>query len=374
MEKKLKFIEINYHFHQEFTTPDAVITKHLPSNLFAEELSKTASVTLIKHLAYEGVCQRRAVHYRFFRRANNFWQIPFSTHRLIKKENPDIILAQGFIYPLQVMALRLAAGKNCKIVLQHRAEIPFRRKKIFQQWADKFVTAYFFTAIEQADEWISAGVINDKNKCFEIPAASTRFSKKDKFFCRGKLGISNEVMFLWAGRLNINKDPLTVLTAFEKYILFDPGAKLYMIYQEDNLLNGMTEKIKASDGLRNNVILTGKVVHEEMELWYSAADYIISASHREGGSYVLMEAMACGCVPIVTTIPASMKMIENGKAGYLFEPGNANALYEVLLSLNKEDHEKLSGSARALFEQEMSPEAIVKKMNQAFGQLKGEEL
>ncbi|MBN8675681.1 MAG: glycosyltransferase family 4 protein [Chitinophagales bacterium] len=369
MEKKLKFIEVNYHFHREFTTPDAVITKHLPSNLFAEELSKTASVTLIKHLAYDGVYHRNEIHYRFFRRRNSFWQIPFSTHRFLRNEKPDIVLVQGFIYPLQVIALRFAVGSNCKIILQHRAEVPFRRKRIFQQWADKFVNAYFFTAMEQADEWIRAGVIKDRNKCFEIPAATTRFSKKNKLFCREKLGMGDDIIFLWAGRLNANKDPLTVLAAFEKYIRSDQGAKLYMIYQEDDMLEMTREKINASTELRNNVMLIGKVAHEEMELWYSAADYIISASHREGGSYVVMEAMACGCVPIVSTIPASIKMIEKGRVGFYFEAGSSDDLYRVLLSLKHEDHETRSAFAAFFFKSEMSAEAIARKMLTVFGNL-----
>jgi glycosyltransferase involved in cell wall biosynthesis len=367
--KKIKFIEINYHFHRELNTPAAVIAKHLPSNLFAEELSKTASVTLIKHLAYEGAYQRNEIHYRFFRGCNSFWKIPFTTHRFLRKEKPDIVLVQGFIYPLQVIALRIAVGSNCKIILQHRAEVPFRRKKIFQQWADKFVNAYFFTAIEQADEWTRAGVIKDGNKCFEIPAATAGFSKKDKFFCRENLGIDNGVMFLWAGRLNANKDPLTVLTAFEKYISSGQSSKLYMIYQEDDMLKEVTERVNASTGLRNNVMLIGKVAHEEMELWYCAADYIISASHREGGSYVLMEAMACGCVPIVTAIPASMKMIENGRAGLYFSTGNSDDLYRVLLSLENEDHEPRSAYAAFFFKSEMSAEAIARKMMTIFGNL-----
>lgn len=370
MEKRLKFIEINYHFHRELNTADAVIAKHQPSNLFAGELSKTLSVTLIKHLAYDGACSRNAVHYRFFRRRNSFWQIPFPTHRFVRKEKPGIVLIQGFIYPLQVIALRLAVGRNCKIILQHRAEVPFRLKKIFQQWADKFVNAYLFTAIEQADEWVRAGIIKDKSRCFEMPAATTRFSKKEKHVCREKLSIGKETIFLWAGRLNANKDPLTVLAAFEKYIHSGRNAKLYMIYQENDMLDWVKDKINTSKSLRDKVVLTGRVTHKEMETWYSAADYLISTSHREGGSYVLMEAMACGCVPVVTAIPASMKMTGNGKAGYFFEPGNSDALYKILVSLKDEEYEKLSESAMILFTEEMSPEAIAKKMNQVFRQLK----
>lgn len=253
--------------------------------------------------------------------------------------------------------------------MQHRADVPFRRKRIFQQWADQFVNAYFFTAIEQVDEWIRAGIIKDKGKCFEIPAATTRFSKKDKFFCRGKLGINSEMVFLWVGRLNTNKDPLTVLVAFEKYISSGQSVKLYMIFQEDDMLKEVTERIDASAELKNNVILIGKVVHDEMEVWYSAADYIISASHREGGSYVLMEAMVCGCVPIVTTIPASMKMIENGRAGCCFEAGNSDDLYRVLLSLKQEDHGTRAEYATTFFKKEMSAAAISQKMLAVFRNL-----
>lgn len=131
MEKKMKFIEINYHFHRELNTPDAVIAKHLPSNLFAEELSKVASVTLIKHLAYDGVYHRNNIRYRFFRRHNNFWQIPFSTHWFINKEKPDVVLIQGFIYPLQVIALRLAVGRNCENHFAAQGRCPFQEKKNF---------------------------------------------------------------------------------------------------------------------------------------------------------------------------------------------------------------------------------------------------
>lgn len=46
--------------------------------------------------------------------------------------------------------------------------------------------------------------------------------------------------------------------------------------------------------------------------------------------YALIEAMACGCIPVVTNIPSFKKITANGSAGFLFEPGNIPSLLQVL--------------------------------------------
>ncbi|MEO7984013.1 MAG: glycosyltransferase, partial [Bacteroidota bacterium] len=109
---------------------------------------------------------------------------------------------------------------------------------------------------------------------------------------------------------------------------------------------------------------------ELLEDWYNAADYFILASHREGGSYALVEAMACGCVPIVSNIPASMKMIEKGKAGFYFQPGNKEQLLERFLSLRPGEHPALSQAAEAVFTEQLSPAAIANKLFGIYQHLK----
>jgi glycosyltransferase involved in cell wall biosynthesis len=327
-------------------------------------------VVLVKHINYNGEQIADGVQYFFSKSQNSFTHIPFATHRYIKKQKPDIALVQGFIFPLQVIALRMKIGRKAIIILQHHGEVPFKRKRIFQKLADKMIDGYLFSSKENALEWINAGVITDKDKCFEMPSASTTFSRLDKTKSKIKLGMKEGFNFLWVGRLNANKDPLTVVAAFEKHVSFNKQARLYMIYQEDDLLELVQQRIKQKHGLDENIILIGKIPHEQLQDWYSAADYFILASHREGGSYALIEAMACGCVPIVSKIPASMKMIESGKAGFYFEPGNKDQLYDILSLLKPGEYPALSQAAEESFKQNMSPKAIADKLYVVYETLK----
>lgn len=362
MQSKMKFIEINYHCHDEFTTPAEVIKKHSASNLFASVLSEKANIILVKHLDYSGNIFSDGISYQFFKRKNQFNQIPFPTHQFIKKVKPDIVLVQGFIFPLQVIFLRMKLGKHPVIMLQHHGEVPLRRKKIFQKIADWCVNAYLFASEGNAKDWLVAGIIRDRKKCYELPPASTTFSKKDKEKSRKQTGMTADLSFLWVGRLNGNKDPITVLRGFEKYFSVQPGASLYMIYSEDDMLDEIKDMIRQTDLLADRVKLIGKVANQELETWYSAADYFVSGSHREGGSYALMEAMACGCVPIVTNIPSAIKTIDAGRVGYYYEPGDSEGLYHVLNSLDSIKQKELSLMAKSHFKQHLSAKAIANRM------------
>ena len=362
MNSRINFLEINYYCHREISDPGKVIAKHLPTNLYLSAMKGVARVVLVKHMNYEGERVVEKMSYLFFKRRNNFWQVPFLTHRAIKKCNPGLVLVQGIIFPLQVIFLRWKLGRNVIVILQHQGEVPYKRKRFFQRWADKSVNGYLFTSLANAQEWIQAGIIKNHQRCFEIPPATTLFSRQDKQAAIHKTGMLGQLNFLWVGRLNANKDPLTVLSAFSVYFSENPTAMLYMVYQEDDMLDVVRQTINQDEHLKSRAILVGKVEHEKLEDWYSAADYIVSASHREGGSYAIMEAMACGCVPIVTAIPAAMKMINYGKAGFYFEAGSATGLYQQLSSLKMEEYGHWSIQAEAHFKQEMSAPAIANKM------------
>ena len=370
MSIKFKFIELNYYYHGEFTTPEEAINRHRPSNLFVLHLTRTADTILIKHLNYSGSHSANGIRYRFFRSRNRFFHIPSETHRFVRDEKPDMVLVQGLIFPLQVIALRKMLGKHCKIVLQHHGEPPFRWKRIFQRIADRYVDAYIFTSIGNAREWLETGVIRDNRKCYEIIPSSTEFSRQDKLLSRQKTGMKGEKIFLWVGRLNENKDPVTVLKGFEKYSRDHPADRLYMIYGEDDILKQVKEIIVNSPILPGRVELIGKTAHPELVHWYSAADYFISGSHHEGGSYALTEAMACGCVPIVTNIPASMKAIDDGEAGYYYEAGNSEALYNVLSGLPLEQPDEMSNRVEKQFAINFSPAAIADKFIAVYQDLK----
>ncbi|MFM8950426.1 MAG: glycosyltransferase, partial [Bacteroidota bacterium] len=44
----------------------------------------------------------------------------------------------------------------------------------------------------------------------------------------------------------------------------------------------------------------------------------------------LMEAMACGCIPVITDLPSNRESVMHGVNGFLFENGNPNDLHHCL--------------------------------------------
>ncbi len=76
---------------------------------------------------------------------------------------------------------------------------------------------------------------------------------------------------------------------------------------------------------------------EQLPALYTACDYVALPSLFEGFPNVLLEAMACGSVPICSTAGAMGDVIENGVHGFLFEAENrrqARAAVTAALALD----------------------------------------
>ena len=64
--------------------------------------------------------------------------------------------------------------------------------------------------------------------------------------------------------------------------------------------------------------------------YYRNADLYISASHSDGTSISLLEAMACGKPVLVSDIPGNLEWVEAGINGWLFPDGNAEILAQAI--------------------------------------------
>jgi glycosyltransferase involved in cell wall biosynthesis len=333
----IKLVDVTYYTHLDYYKPGQVLERHRLVTRYAELLRNKMQITLVKHAGFEGFCENEGLIYHFFKGINKFRFLPVKANRFIAGERPDVVLVQGLGFPLQVIALRLRCGSKVKIIVQHHGELPFSGIKLWcQQLAARFIDAYLFTSAGNADVWRQKHVIKSRHQIFEVLEASTDFAKQDKRQSRKELDIhSNGQVFLWVGRLNANKNPLMILKAFAQYLHFKPSAKLYMIYQTSELLDDINRMLLADQRLALAVTLVGKVPNGELPVWFSAADYYLSGSYKEGSGYALLEAMACGCIPVVTNIPSFQKITQNGKYGYLYKAGDEWSLYKILCDLEE---------------------------------------
>jgi glycosyltransferase involved in cell wall biosynthesis len=353
----MKIIIVSYLYKQGYKSAEAWIKLIRPLHEVMSALSETYEVIYLAQIDYMGELRHEGVRYVFLQSSGRRTRFPVVIHRLLKKEKPDVVIVPGFHFPIQLLQLRWYAGMKPLILVRHHGDRPPKGiRRFLVRIADRCVDGYLFTSMGNASEWVDAGIIARK-KIHETLSGSTRFLRADKEASRKSTGMCHVTNFLWVGRLEQNKDPMTVIRAMIQFFEKEPAARLYMIFQEKQLLVEVQHQI-ALAGMNKRIILVGNVSYSELQHWYSAADYYISGSHREAQGYSLSEAMACGCVPIVTEIPPAMKVIDDGRLGYYYPAGNVEALVSLLSSLDQRKREVLSAKIEKHFREQLSPAAI----------------
>ena len=369
----MKLIFTSYVSSPEYNQPDLWLKRIEGYTGILEKLGKDHTVIGIERINYEGEYSQNKVQYIFTRQNIKIIRFPRRMHRLIKKQKPDIVFVNGLIFPLQVLQLRLALGRSVKIIGIHHAEKPFKGlKKKLQRLADSCIHAYLFASSEFGKEWVKNGNISSLKKIYEVMEASSAFYPSDRNKNPEQLSVKGHPVYLWVGRLNANKDPLTVVKAFLRFQQKHISARLYMIYHEEDLLQDIKQVMSQFENAGNVVRLIGNIPHEQMSDWYNSAEFIISGSHYEGSGVAVCEAMSCGCIPVLTDIFSFRMMTGRGKCGLLYEPGNNDELLAALLMTMEMDLEKEKVKVLQQFKEELSFEAIGRKIEQVITTLNNE--
>jgi glycosyltransferase involved in cell wall biosynthesis len=94
-----------------------------------------------------------------------------------------------------------------------------------------------------------------------------------------------------------------------------------------------------------------------MGMYFSAADLFVAGSHHEGSGYALMEACACGAVPVVTDIP-TFRLLSGGVSGAFWRPGDAPALARALTDVASRDLDVERARLAVHFAHELSWDAV----------------
>jgi len=78
-------------------------------------------------------------------------------------------------------------------------------------------------------------------------------------------------------------------------------------------------------------LFPGQVSYANLPDYYRSADLYLSASHSDGSSISLLEAMACGCPALVSDIPGNREWVQPSVNGWLFPEGDEKALAQAIL-------------------------------------------
>jgi len=282
----------------------------------------------------------------------------------VRAELPRVVHVHGFHHPLAVWQLSRALPKVPVLVQDHGSLLPTGWRRRAWRWALRRTSGAAFTVKRQAEPWMKARVLGRDVPVFETLESSTTFTTGDRDEARRATQMFGDPCLLWTSRLNENKDPLTMLSAFEIAARTLADARLWCCFGEAPMLDAVRRRIAQSDVLLERVVLVGTRPHAEMEQRYRAADFYVQTTHREAAGYSLIEALACGATPIVTDIPPSRRIV--GDAGSLTPVGDADAMGRAIVAWARRDRDVLRRNARARFEDALTFESIGRDLRKTY--------
>jgi glycosyltransferase involved in cell wall biosynthesis len=179
---------------------------------------------------------------------------------------------------------------------------------------------------------------------------------KHKFDIRKQLKIADDqLIFLFIGRLNIEKGVLDLARAFSQL----NNENLHLLFVGPDEQNMQTEIINLQRN-RKNIHFIGHT--DKPEAFMAAADVLCLPSYREGFGNVLIEAAAVGVPAIASRIYGITDAVVDNKTGLLHEPRDVDAIKVLIESManNSDLRNKLGKQARERVLKDFSSELITK--------------
>ncbi|MBI5541113.1 MAG: glycosyltransferase [Bacteroidia bacterium] len=236
----------------------------------------------------------------------------FLFKRLIKQINPAIVNAHyitshGFIAAI----IKSLLGVNYVLVQSAwGTDILVTPNRSFLY---KFITKYSLNkanVITSDSEYMSDVIKKlSKTKCITFPFGldylpEVKIEEKDINLCFSNRALTE----------NYNID--NVIYAFATMVF--KNEKLKLIIANDGSMRNELIEITKNIGLSDRIEFKGFLSASQQIEIYKKSTYYFSLPTSDSTSVSLLEAMAYGCIPILSDLPANREWVVNGKNGVIF--------------------------------------------------------
>jgi glycosyltransferase involved in cell wall biosynthesis len=351
--------------------PEALLEAWPTLPAVAEATSSAgALVTVVHASAVPARFQRNGVNYHFVETVGRGGPM-LSAWRLasaVRKEKPDVVHLNGLDFPLHA---RLLSANGAPLLVQDHASYAERRLSHLRRWGHRGVSAAAFTSLAQAKPFVRTHQLPGHARIFAIPESSSHFTPGSREHARRLTGVFGDPALLWIGHLNANKDPITILCAVAEALASLPRLELWCAFIGAELLPQVDVLLRSDERLAARTHLIGSVPRGQVETLCRACDLFVSGSHREGSGYALIEAMACGLMPVVSDIPAFRALTADGAIGALVPSGDAHAFARAIVELAGAQHHASRRSVRDHFERNLSFAIVGARLVDAYSQIAG---
>lgn len=284
----------------------------------------------------------QVVHWRGTSRKYHWFDLPalvLSLKEVLVDIRPDLIHAG----PIQSVGLvAVLSGFHPLISMSWGFDLMMHAdKNIFSRWITRNVlsrTDWLFGDCQAVlNKALEYGYDLNRSSFFPWGVDLAKFSPSDGSQIRDQLGWQDKTILLCNRSWEVQYGVDNVARAFVKASA--RNQQLRLLLPGSGSQRGKIEKVLADGGALDKVHFAGQVLNTDLPDYYRVADLYISASHTDGSSVSLMEALACGVPSVVSDIPANLEWITPGEEGWLFRDGSDDELAALML---KADEEKVN--------------------------------
>ena len=135
----------------------------------------------------------------------------------------------------------------------------------------------------------------------------------------GVAGAKVEHLFFANRGLEALYAPERVLAVFAAVHAAWPEAQL--VIANDGALRAPLQQEVRARGLANAVHFVGRLDAAAQDHWYATATWYLSLPRSDSVSVSVLEAMAHGCIPLLSDLPANRELVDSGRNGLLLADG-----------------------------------------------------
>lgn len=206
----------------------------------------------------------------------------------------------------------------------------------------------------EADELIGHYRADPGRVCINPPGIDLRlFRPGDRAAARRRLGMGDEPLILFAGRIQPLKGADVAVRALATVRESLPGARLALVGgpsgPDGEAELAAVRREAARLGAEGAVTFYGPRPHREMPLFYQAADALAAPSRSESFCLVAVEGQACGTPVVAANVGGLRYVVSDRRSGILVDGWEAADYGRALLSVLRSPalREKLSAGAIA---------------------------
>jgi glycosyltransferase involved in cell wall biosynthesis len=260
-----------------------------------------------------------------FKRILEYFFAPFSIRKIIKKENPDMVIAErttsyGFLAALSG-SKAIAIAQQGRTDLWPEGSILYPFKKIIQKYA--FKKAHLIHAWGPVMTISMREIGVDMNKVLVLPKGI------DLSLFTPSENNSTRIEAIVTRSLQPEYRHDSILKTFG--ILNQKGIDFSLTIVGDGTRLQFLKDLAKELQIENKVIFTGRIPNTELPKLLQQSNIYISMPITEGVSASLFEAMACNCYPIVSDIPGNQSWITHRENGQLITIDDIEMLAEELI-------------------------------------------